>query len=33
MIEPGKYWHYKRNKYEVTGTAKYSETLEEMVAY
>ncbi|MGB5822670.1 MAG: DUF1653 domain-containing protein [Proteocatella sp.] len=32
-IEPGKYRHFKGNEYEVTGTAKHSETLEEMVVY
>jgi hypothetical protein len=33
MIKPGKYRHYKGNKYEVIGMAKHSETLEEMVVY
>ncbi len=32
-MEKGIYRHYKGNKYEVTGIAKHSETLEEMVVY
>ena len=32
-IKPGKYRHYKGNEYEVIGTAKHSETLENMVVY
>ena len=32
-IKPGKYRHFKGNKYEVLGIAKHSETLEPMVVY
>lgn len=32
-IKPGKYLHYKGDKYLVLFTAKHSETLEEMVVY
>ncbi|HLC92120.1 MAG TPA: DUF1653 domain-containing protein [archaeon] len=32
-IKKGKYRHYKGNEYEVIGTARHSETLEEMVVY
>jgi hypothetical protein len=32
-IRLGKYKHYKGDNYEVIGTAKYSETLEDMVVY
>lgn len=32
-VKPGKYRHYKGKDYEVIGTARHSETLEEMVVY
>lgn len=32
-IKPGKYMHFKGNKYEVLFTALDSETLEELVVY
>ncbi|MFH1316647.1 MAG: DUF1653 domain-containing protein [Candidatus Woesearchaeota archaeon] len=33
MIKKGKYHHYKGKFYQVTGTARNSETLEEFVIY
>ena len=32
-IRKGKYRHFKGNEYEVIGTARHSQTLEEMVVY
>ena len=32
-INIGRYRHYKGNEYTVIGTARHSETLEEMVVY
>ncbi len=32
-IQPGRYRHYKGNEYSVIGTARHSETLEELVVY
>ncbi len=32
-IQPGIYRHFKGNRYEVLGTARHSETMEEMVVY
>src|SRR5580692_923468 len=32
-IQPGRYRHFKGNEYTVVGTARHSETLEELVVY
>jgi hypothetical protein len=32
-IQPGRYRHHKGNEYTVVGTARHSETLEELVVY
>lgn len=32
-VRPGRYRHYKGNEYSVIGTARHSETLEELVVY
>lgn len=32
-MQPGRYRHYKGNEYIVLGTARHSETLEELVVY
>ena len=33
QIRPGRYRHFKGNEYEVVGTARHSETMEELVVY
>jgi cupin 2 domain-containing protein len=32
-IQPGRYRHYKGNEYTVVGTARHSETMEELIVY
>ena len=32
-VEPGRYRHYKGNFYQVSGTARHSETEESLVVY
>lgn len=33
LVRPGQYRHFKGLEYEVLGTAKHTETLEELVVY
>lgn len=33
IVQPGRYRHYKGGEYEVIGTARHSETEEQLVVY